>query len=108
MIILVAAIPTIFLNRALDGWGYPAGLGEIVVLMLLFGYRHFWGYGSFWLRIIAVALIQIPLIRFARPYMYAYKLGFNLLFANLDGLLAIFMIRLGAPYTPDPEATRDR
>lgn len=95
----IFSIPTIFLNRRLHGWGVPIGLSEIAVLAAFFGYRHFWKFRWFWPRISAFALLQWPLLLWARPYIDAYQFEFNLPFVLADLFVAIVAINIGRPWS---------
>lgn len=100
-----ATVAANLLNGQLMGWGHPGSIALVVVLIVVFGYRQLWPRPSFWLRMIVILAIQLPLVRLARPYVYAYKLIFNWAFAMADLMLAIIIIQAGRhePQNPPPE-----
>ena len=98
VVLIIVGCTGVFVKSMVHGWAFPIALVEIVMLLAVFGYRHFWRFAWFWIRIIPVLLIQWPLVVWARPLVYRGGLLFNLLLANADGFLAILAVTLGRPW----------
>ena len=93
-VLIIVGCTCVFVRNVLPDWTFPIALVEIVMLVALFGYRHFWRFTWFWVRIVPVLLIRWPLVVWARPLVYRGGLPFNLLLANADGFLAILAVTL--------------
>jgi hypothetical protein len=71
-------------NHSLGGWGLPAGVVGAVILLPTLKYRRYWGETWFWLTMLALSILQVPLVILVRPLMDELKFGFNLLFGTID------------------------
>jgi hypothetical protein len=81
-----------FFSHALGGWGLPVGVVGAAILIPVLKYQRFWHRLWFWLTIIALSILQVPLVILTRPLMDEFKLGFNLLLATVDGIFVILVV----------------
>jgi hypothetical protein len=85
------------LNHFLHDWGIPASVAAAAILVPLFGYRTFWHRPWFWSTMLALSVLQVPLVIAARPLMDQFRFAFNLLFGLTDCLLVVIVVRWVAP-----------
>src|ERR1035438_8673382 len=96
------------LNDVLKGWGLPAGMAGVAIIVPTLKYQKYWHAQWFRLTIIVLSLTQIPLVILVRPLMERLRFGFNLLFVSMDAIAVIIAVNLirpkesGGSPTPSP------
>jgi hypothetical protein len=103
-LLVVGAVLLGFFSHALGGWGLPAGLGAAAVVAPILKYRRYWRRFWFWGTILALSILQVPLVILARPFMDRYKFGFNLVFATADLFVVIVMVNWVRPEEDEGDA----
>jgi hypothetical protein len=86
-----------FFNDALGGWGLPAAVGAAVILIPVLQYRRYWHGRWFWLSMVALSIVQIPLIFLGRPLMDEFRFAFNLVFGVADLCWVVVVINWVRP-----------
>jgi hypothetical protein len=86
-----------FFSHALGGWGLPAGIAVAVILIPTLKYQRYWHEVWFWMTMLGMSVIQVPLVILARPLMDQLKFGFNILFATADVFLVAVAVNWVRP-----------
>jgi hypothetical protein len=68
-----------------------------VILLPTLKYRRYWSETWFWMTMLALSTLQVPLAILARPRMDELKFGFNLLFATIDIFLVAVVVNWVRP-----------
>jgi hypothetical protein len=86
-VLVVAAALLGWFSHALGGWGLPAAVAAAAIAGPTLKYRRYWHRAWFWLTILGMSIIQVPLVVLARPVMDQLKFGFYVLFVTVDAFL---------------------
>jgi hypothetical protein len=93
----VAVALLCFFSDYLGGWGLPSAMAAIGIAVPTLKYQRYWKSRCFWSVISGLALLQIPLLLWARPWMESLRFGFNLLFVMADAFLVVPMVNWFRP-----------
>ena len=89
--ILLLALLLGFFDHVLH-WGrgpFAAGLAMIIPII---GFRDFWNSGRFWVTIVLLGVLQVPLVIGVKPLMEQLKFPFMFTFGMLDCALVALAI----------------
>jgi hypothetical protein len=92
-----------FFSHALGGWGLPSAIAAAAVVVPTLKYRRYWRGTWFWMTILAMAVLQAPLVITTRPLMDRYGFGFNIVLATIDGILVVIAVNWVRPEESDDE-----
>ena len=81
----------------LGGWGLPIAMAGIGIAVPTLKYQRYWKAVWFWSAITGLALLQIPLLLWARPWMESLGFGFNLLFVTADAVVVALIVNWFRP-----------
>jgi hypothetical protein len=97
MLGILVVFLSFFNDPLFHGWGLPAGVAVAAIGIPLFMYRSYWQGTWFWLTLLALLVLQVPLVIACRPLMDQLKFGFNILFATLDVFLVAIAVNWVRP-----------
>lgn len=86
-----------WLNGRLHGWGLPTLTAAAGVVIPTIYYRPQWRHRWFWLVVIPIAVLQVPMIIVAKPLMDQLKFVALTVFAILDGCLVAVVVNWVSP-----------
>ena|SRR3989442_4548090 len=89
--ILVLVLLLGFFDHTLH-WGrapFAAGLAMVIPII---GFRDFWNEGRFWITVVLLGLVQVPLVIEVRPLMERLKFPFMFTFGIFDCVLVALAI----------------
>jgi hypothetical protein len=81
--LLVVALLLGALSAAL-GWGTAPVGGAFAIAIPMIGFRDFWNGARFWVTIIVLGAVQVPLVVIVRPLVELYKFPALFMFMILD------------------------
>lgn len=68
-------------------WGAAPFVVAVAVILPIIGYRDFWDEPRFWITVVLLGFLQVPVALYVGPTMDRYKLPFMLAFGIADCLL---------------------
>ncbi len=84
--ILVVALLLGFFDHALH-WGSLSFAVAIAMVLPVIGFRDFWNVWKFWITVVALAVLQVPLVHVLRPVVeksgFVFLYGFSILDCTL-------------------------
>jgi hypothetical protein len=97
-VIGVVAVLLGFFSHDLAGWGVPAGVASAAIVIPILMKRRYWRETWFWMTMLAMSVLQIPLIILARPLMDQMKFAFNIVFGTADVFVVAAALNFVCPY----------
>jgi hypothetical protein len=82
------------LSHALHNWGEPIFFAAIVLMLPVFYYRRFWDRRWFWLMVMILGAVQIPLVFAAHPLVEQARTYYTVLFTMADLMFVIVVTSL--------------
>lgn len=86
-----------FFSDSLRGWGLPGAIAGAAIVIPVLKYRRYWHDAWFWMTMLGMSVLQVPLVILARPLMDQLKFAFNILFATVDVFLVAVAVNLIRP-----------
>jgi hypothetical protein len=97
VVLSVAAVLLGYFSHAMGGWGLPTAVAGAAIVLPILKYKQYWDGLWFWMTILAMSAIQVPLVILFRPVMDQLKFGFNILFATVDVFLVAVAVNWVRP-----------
>lgn len=72
-------------------------MAGMAILIPTLKYQRYWKAKWFWLVILGLLSLQLPLVILVRPFAGTSGFGFNLLFVYLDALAVIVAVNIVRP-----------
>lgn len=93
VLVLIAALGLIF-DDATGGWGEPVAWAVVALIFPIFmrQFREFWRQIRFWITVLLLAALQVPLVIAVRLPMHQVRPYYSLAFVTIDGLVVGFVI----------------
>jgi hypothetical protein len=77
--------------------GLACRVAGAVILLPTLKYQRYWNETWFWTTMLALSILQVPLVILSRPLMDVFKFGFNLLFATIDTFFVAVVVNWVRP-----------
>jgi hypothetical protein len=73
-------------------WGRAVFAAGVAMAFPIIGFRDFWTDGRFWITVILLGVLQVPLVIAVLPLLEQLKFPFMLMFGILDGFVVVVII----------------
>ena len=89
--LLVIAVLAGFFDHALH-WGRAPIAAGVAMIIPIIGFRGLWSETRFWITVVLLGVLQIPVVIAVQPVMEQFKFPYMLLFGVIDCALIISAI----------------